>query len=927
MGVLFCVHDGELERPREAEALLRIMAVRAGAELGRLRTEREIRESRARAELLGGLAASIRHGMSVGEVVSVVVDRLQWLFRGYRVAYCTVGREGELRVVKSAEPEGMPALEGRSVRIGGSAASLNRLRRGETIAVADLRAADARRSIRGELVSSETRALLDVPLHHGRELCGMLCLDSRTAREWSAHEVATLREAAALLEVAIREAAAHEERERAERELRESRERLARIYESATDAIVVVDPETRRIMDANPYATELFGYSRDRLMELRIDEFHEDDRGKAIAFLGRIVRRGKAFTDRLRIRTGSGRLLSVEISGSTFRLGGRVLVLAVVRDVTARRRTEHALRAIVEGTASATGDGFFRSLTAHLAGALGVRYALLAELPPGGPARVRALAAEGEELLASLDAPVDAGGPFGHATRIATQRVEADLDEAFPEDPMIRRLGAKSYLGMPLIDARGHVTGIIAVMHTERLEDLTYAGPILRIFGARAAAELERTRAERQLTAHAAELTRTRDQLENRTLELAEKTVALERARFEAEAASNAKTQFLANMSHELRTPLTAILGYADLILDEASTLEESREHAETIRRNGGHLLSLISDILDLSKIEAQCMSVERIECAPGELVKEIVTLMKPRAEGKGIALSARMNEDVPARIVTDPTRLRQILVNLVGNAVKFTEEGSVEVRGSMEGDAGSPTLRLDVVDTGIGITSEQQARLFQPFTQADSSMARRFGGTGLGLSISQKLARMLGGDIRVCSETGTGSTFTVRIATEPAAEGGSERAAAPAPAVRGAERLEARILLAEDGVDNRRLLAHVLERAGARVEVVENGREAVETVRRVRADGGGFELILMDMQMPELDGYEATRVLRAEGVEAPIIALTAHARAADRRKCFEAGCDEYLAKPIERATLLESCRLAIARGGGAEGGSSAEAA
>ena len=390
---------------------------------------------------------------------------------------------------------------------------------------------------------------------------------------------------------------------------------------------------------------------------------------------------------------------------------------------------------------------------------------------------------------------------------------------------------------------------------------------------------------------------------------------ALRDAKTAAEAASQSKSEFLANMSHEIRTPMTAILGYADLLLDPSLSPGDRLEHAQTVRRNGEHLLTIINDILDISKIEAGKMVVEETRCSPCRIVAEVASLVKVRAAPRGLAFHVEYDGPIPETIRTDPTRLRQILINLLGNAIKFTEIGSVRLITSLVPGT-KPALRFDVVDTGIGMSADQVAALFRPFTQADTSMARKFGGTGLGLAISKRLGQMLGGDVTVVeSQVGVGTRFRVTIATGPldgvrmlddplsvtVAAPETPPAAGPADA-----RLHCRILLAEDGPDNQRLISFLLRRAGAEVAIVDNGQLALEQALAARDRSEPFDVILMDMQMPVMDGYQATTRLRQEGYTGKIVALTAHAMAADRDKCLRAGCDEYLIKPIDRKRLLE---------------------
>ncbi len=398
--------------------------------------------------------------------------------------------------------------------------------------------------------------------------------------------------------------------------------------------------------------------------------------------------------------------------------------------------------------------------------------------------------------------------------------------------------------------------------------------------------------------------------------EVDERTAELREAKAAALQASEAKSTFLANMSHEIRTPMTAMLGFADLLLDPAQTPSDRADCIGTIRRNGEHLLTIINDILDLSKIEAGRMTVESIECSPVQIVHEVLSLMQVRAAGKDLELRAECDPAIPAQVLSDPVRLRQILVNLVGNAIKFTQAGRILVTARFDpGAAGGPgRLRFEVSDTGIGMTPEQIDRLFSAFCQGDTSTTRKYGGSGLGLTISRRLAALMGGDVTVVSKPGAGSCFTVLIAATPATDAlaqGSKTVfanpAAPSPASAALAGL--RILLAEDGPDNQRLITFHLRKAGATVDIAENGRIAAVMAYPRPGAVAPYSVILMDMQMPELDGYGAASLLRQRGCPTPIIALTAHAMAEDRQRCIAAGCDDYQTKPINRDVLIKVCR------------------
>jgi PAS domain S-box-containing protein len=391
----------------------------------------------------------------------------------------------------------------------------------------------------------------------------------------------------------------------------------------------------------------------------------------------------------------------------------------------------------------------------------------------------------------------------------------------------------------------------------------------------------------------------------------------LTKATREAETANRSKSEFLANMSHEIRTPMGAILGFADMLLHRSPEECAQAGCVQIIQRNALHLLELINEILDLSKVEAGQMKIERVTSDLPALLTEVISLIRPRAAEKGLAFAVTFDGPIPRLIQSDPLRLRQILVNLLGNAVKFTPSGKIDMRIADEG-AGGPNivLRVDVIDSGIGMAPELMRRLFIPFTQGDASITRKFGGTGLGLNISRQLARLLNGDVTVISQPGVGSTFTLKVDCGPSAgvewlEGLTE-ATLPATMAQKIDpniRLRGRILLVEDGADNQRLLRMQLGDAGLSVTSALDGRIAVDLATRQR-----FDLILMDMQMPVMDGYAATMELRRRGLSLPIIALTAYAMAEDRDKCLAAGCSGYLSKPIEEDRLLKTVQEHLGR-------------
>ncbi len=379
-----------------------------------------------------------------------------------------------------------------------------------------------------------------------------------------------------------------------------------------------------------------------------------------------------------------------------------------------------------------------------------------------------------------------------------------------------------------------------------------------------------------------------------------------------AELANETKSQFLANMSHEIRTPMNAIVGFTD-VLRRGLEQDPDRqlEYLDTIYSSGNHLVELINDVLDLSKIESAGVQLEIRECSPFQIVNEVITVLTGKANDQGIQLSSNVTGGIPETIQTDPTRLRQILINLVGNAVKFTESGGVRVSFVVVDGPTGPRMRFDVIDTGIGMDDQQLKRIFSPFVQADSSVTRRFGGTGLGLSISKKFAEAMGGGITVVSSPGEGSIFSVLIdvgSLEGVRMVSGEEAAAVlrsrqrAAADQGIASVRAgKILIVDDTPANVQLLKVVCSKAGMTVETAENGQIAIDMAAETL-----YDVILMDMQMPVMDGYSATTELRKRGVETPIVALTGNALEEDRRRCFDVGCSAFLAKPVNIDNLIK---------------------
>ncbi|MHC4125162.1 MAG: hybrid sensor histidine kinase/response regulator [Planctomycetota bacterium] len=374
----------------------------------------------------------------------------------------------------------------------------------------------------------------------------------------------------------------------------------------------------------------------------------------------------------------------------------------------------------------------------------------------------------------------------------------------------------------------------------------------------------------------------------------------------QAVVADHAKSQFLANMSHEIRTPMNAIIGFCEVLAEESLT-EEQSSYVEIIRDSGENLLKLINDILDFSKIEAGKLETEMAECSLKKVMAVVESLMRPEAAKKSLEFEILQCGQLPEVIETDRVRLCQCLLNLISNAIKFTEEGHIYVNVSLQQNDSKPFICFEVEDTGIGIPAEKQDTIFEGFMQADDTTTRKFGGTGLGLAITKQLAKLLGGKVTMVSEASKGSVFTltisagVDITSQPSFDKYGYAGELHEQVEDPEHQFSGEVLVAEDCKNNQALIKLLLERTGLKVTIAEDGVQAVE-----QAKSRSFDIIFMDIQMPNMNGYDATKILRKEGLQTPIIAIKAHAIKGDDEKCITAGCDDYLSKPINRTELYD---------------------
>jgi signal transduction histidine kinase/CheY-like chemotaxis protein len=389
-----------------------------------------------------------------------------------------------------------------------------------------------------------------------------------------------------------------------------------------------------------------------------------------------------------------------------------------------------------------------------------------------------------------------------------------------------------------------------------------------------------------------------------RKTRLAEREITrnLKLAKEAAEAANEAKSNFLANMSHEIRTPLGAVMGFSELVVDPQLETTDKTSYVSAIRRNGELLSNIINDILDLSKVEAGKMEVQACETSLPQLLTDTLTVMKFLAEEKGIRLEVHRDKNLPDIISTDQIRFKQILINIIGNAIKFTSKGSVFVEIAMKEMRDQTQIVVTVRDTGKGIAPEETGKLFSFFSQGDVTTTRKYGGTGLGLVLSKKLAGLLGGDIALLeTNLGKGSTFEITIDAGRVHYAKFPNSQMTLVGAKNTTLENLRVLLAEDSPDNQILVTRLLEKAGASVDTVSNGEDAVSL-----AEKGQYDVLLMDLQMPIMDGYEATSKLRKNGYKGKILALTAHAMLEERNRCLRSGFDDHLTKPISSTILLE---------------------
>ncbi len=726
------------------------------------------------------------------------------------------------------------------------------------------------------------------------------------------------------------------ELEAAVTELKESEERYVLVAEGSNDGIFDCDLRTSELF-WNERLYEIVGLSRSTFTPTLDDFFellHPEDRERVSENLTAHLERGSGYNVEFRLRHSDGGYRTCITRGkaqydeerTAFRMAG------TVTDITERKRAEEAQRFLAEASAELASSLDYRATLASVA-RLAVPgladWCAVDVLEADGSINRLVVAHEDPEKVRWARElqerfPPDPNAPYGAARVLRTgesefmpEIPESVLDEA-PRDPehreILRKMGLKSYMVVPLI-ARGRTLGAITFVTAESErrygpEDLGLAEELARRTGLAVDNARLYDSARKELTERERAEEEIRKLNENLERRVEERTEQLEEAMKAAEAASRAKSDFLANMSHEIRTPMNGVVGMTDLLLDTPLS-DEQREYAETVRLSADNLLVIINDILDFSKIEAGKIRIETIDFDLRTAVEDTVTLLAERAHEKGLELASLLGHDMPTALRGDPGRIRQVLTNILGNAIKFTQQGEVVLKADLvEETDGAATIRFEVVDTGIGMTEEQRSRLFQSFMQADTSTTRRFGGTGLGLAISKQLVELMDGEIGVTSEPGVGSTFWFTLPLEKQAEGAQTKPAAPA------NLRNLRVLIVDDNAINRTILQEQLTAWGMRSGLAENGPHSLEEMRSAAEGGEPYDLAVLDMQMPEMNGIELAQRIKSDPAISPtrlVLLSSSGQRSHDGEEARRAGIEAYLTKPVRQAELYET--LATATG------------